>query len=240
MEKVNLTILTGAGISAESGIKTFRDSNGLWENHSVTEVASPQGFKDNPQLVHDFYNARRAQATTVQPNAAHYALADLEKFWLDNDLGGFLLITQNIDDLHEQAGSKNIAHIHGELNKQRCENCFEISTINGNMSPLDVCPECRTRGSLRPQIVWFGEMPFYLDKIEFVLDNTDLYYAMGTSGAVMPASLFGSAVKMNGRETETIEMNLEPSDNDGFDHRINGKATLTVPLAVEELKERFG
>ena len=157
---VNLTILTGAGISAESGIQTFRDAKtGLWENHKVEDVATPEAFSRDPELVHRFYNQRRAVLDTVEPNDAHYALAKLEKFWFENDIGGFLLITQNIDNLHERAGSKNVAHMHGELMKIRCTKCNNVNDFSGDSGVEDICSTCSESGGLRPHVVWFGEMP---------------------------------------------------------------------------------
>ena len=249
MDSINLTILTGAGISAESGIPTFRDSKtGLWENHKVEDVATPAAFARDPGLVHRFYNQRRAVLDTVEPNAAHYALAKLEKYWTEKDIGGFLLITQNIDDLHERAGSKNIAHMHGEARKIRCTNCGDITNFGGaNCLPEHICGACMFVGSLRPHVVWFGEMPLYLDAIEKVLDRTHHYIAIGTSGTVMPASLFAECVTTNGMYSELneiVEITKESTSNRAFTIQINEKATIAVPeyvdLLIEQVEELRG
>jgi NAD-dependent deacetylase len=237
---INLTILTGAGISAESGIPTFRDAKtGLWENHKVEDVATPEAYIKDPALVHRFYNERRMSLLEVEPNAAHYALARLEKYWTENDIGGFLLITQNIDDLHERAGSKNIAHIHGELMKIRCTKCNEVSKFSGYSQPEHICPACFLCDGLRPHVVWFGEMPLYLDAVEKVLDMTDHYIAVGTSGSVMPASLFAECVSRNGRYSgqfgEIVEITKEITNTPGFTIRVEGNATEAVPNYVEIL-----
>ena len=237
---INLTILTGAGISAESGIPTFRDAKtGLWENHKIEDVATPEAFDKDPELVHRFYNERRAMLPSVKPNAAHYALAKLEKFWTENDIGGFLLITQNIDDLHERAGSKNIAHMHGELMKIRCTGCDTVNNFSGSSSIEDICPSCSAVGKLRPHVVWFGEMPLYLDAIEQVLDLTHHYIAIGTSGTVMPASLFAKVVSLNGQYAgefgEIVEITKETTDIDGFTMHLEGNATEIVPDYIDVL-----
>lgn len=240
---INLTILTGAGISAESGIPTFRDSKtGLWENHKVEDVATPEAFDRDPDLVHRFYNQRRAAIQKAKPNDAHYALAKLEKYWTDNDIGGFLLITQNIDDLHERAGSKNVAHMHGEARKIRCTKCNDISDFKGAPClAVHICGACMNIGGLRPHIVWFGEMPLYLDSIEKVLDMTDHYIAIGTSGTVMPASLFAECVSRNGRYSgqygEIVEITKETTYNSAFTMHIMGNATESVPDYVDSLIE---
>jgi NAD-dependent deacetylase len=237
----NLTILTGAGISAESGIRTFRDSNGLWENHSVDVVATMSGFQDNPDLVNRFYDERRAQLAEVEPNAAHIALARLEAEWTG---GGFLLITQNVDDLHERGGSKNICHMHGDLRKVMCSNpdCslppLSVPYVRGLGSyGSPTCPKCSFH--IRPDVVWFGEMPKHLDEIEQVLDLTDIYVAIGTSGSVMPASLFPTVVSMNNRHAEIIEVNLAPTGESTFTKQFAGPASEQVPLLVEYLLNRF-
>jgi NAD-dependent deacetylase len=229
----NIVILTGAGISAESGIPTFRDSMGLWEKHKVEDVATPQGFQRDPALVHRFYNERRAKLITVEPNAAHYALAKLEQAWPSNN--GFVIITQNIDDLHERAGSKSIAHMHGELLKLKCANCKEKLVHHGDASVDMVCPSCRTTGSMRPDVVWFGELPYHLGLIEPALDHTDIFISIGTSGQVMPASLFAQAVSMNRRNAQIIEVNPIPTENEVFTRVIDATATTGVPALVDEL-----
>ena len=204
-----IVILTGAGISAESGIRTFRDSNGLWENHDVQEVASPAGFARNPELVLRFYNQRRQQllSDSVKENAAHKALARLEKEFS----GELLLVTQNVDDLHERAGSQNLIHIHGELLKKRCIYSELASEVRTDLSVEDVCDCCSQAGTLRPHIVWFGEMPFGMERIQASLQECDLFISIGTSGAVYPAAGFVSVANQCGADTVTL--NLEEADN---------------------------
>ncbi len=227
-----IVILTGAGISAESGIKTFRDSNGLWENHDVQEVASPAGFARNPELVLRFYNQRRQQllSDSVKENAAHKALARLEKEFS----GELLLVTQNVDDLHERAGSQNLIHIHGELLKKRCIYSELASEVRTDLSVEDVCDCCSQAGTLRPHIVWFGEMPFGMERIQASLQECDLFISIGTSGAVYPAAGFVSVANQCGADTVTL--NLEEADNgSAFDRGEYGAATEIVPKFVDEL-----
>ena len=231
---VNIVILTGAGISAESGIPTFRASDGLWENHRVDDVATPAGFKKDPALVHRFYSERRAAVQNVQPNPAHEALARLEQGWRD---GGFLLVTQNIDDLHERGGSKNVAHIHGEINKIKCVSCTHEETTTEATTVDTVCRMCTL--PMRPDVVWFGEMPYYLDMIEPVLDRTDVFISIGTSGQVMPASLFATAVRMANPRAEIIEVNPNPTGESTFNRVIAEAASIGVPKLVDELLERY-
>ncbi|WP_243295410.1 Sir2 family NAD+-dependent deacetylase [Geothrix mesophila] len=224
----SIVILTGAGISAESGLRTFRDANGLWENHRVEDVATPEAFQRNPALVHRFYNARRRSLPGVRPNAAHAALARLECEWP----GEVLLVTQNVDDLHDRAGSRNLLHMHGELLKGRCLACRAVLDWPGDMDADSRCPVCR-RGGMRPHIVWFGEVPLEMDRIFDALERCDLFAAIGTSGHVYPAAGFVAAV---GPGARTVELNLEPSRVvDAFrEHRV-GRATDLVPAFVEEL-----
>lgn len=223
---MNIVILTGAGISAESGIKTFRDANGLWENHAIEDVATPEAYQRNPALVQQFYNARRAQLLDprVQPNAAHHALVKLEQNWP----GDFLLVTQNVDDLHSRAGSKKLVHMHGELLKARC---IKTGAVQDCREDLNV--EC----GLRPHIVWFGEIPFELDRIFSALGECDLFLSIGTSGQVYPAAGFVSAAKSNGRaRVQAIEVNPDASANHSlFDRAIRATATSGVPSLVDEL-----
>ena len=227
---ISVVVLTGAGISAESGIKTFRAADGLWENHSIDEVATPEGFSSNPKLVYEFYNQRRRQLVSDQiyPNAAHNALAQFEQ-----KLGGsFLLVTQNIDNLHERAGTKSVRHMHGELLKMRCSLTGEIFQIEGELDHQTNCQCCTQTGTLRPHVVWFGEMPLYMDEIYAALASCDFFIAIGTSGNVYPAASFYQAAKIGG--AETVELNLEAT-NSSFDKHIQGKATEIVPKYYKEL-----
>ena len=175
-----IVILTGAGVSQESGVATFRDSNGLWENHRIEEVATPEAYQRNPQLVQTFYNARRCQVVTVHPNKAHQALVQLEQQWK----GKFLLVTQNVDDLHDRAGSKNLIHMHGELLKVECTQCRYIWHHTSDVAVYMNCIACKKKGCVRPHIVWFGEMPLAMNRIEQALNGCDLFISIGTSGEV--------------------------------------------------------
>ncbi|WP_311568372.1 Sir2 family NAD+-dependent deacetylase [Photobacterium arenosum] len=228
----NIVILTGAGISAESGIKTFRDQDGLWENHRIEDVATPEGFNRDPYLVQSFYNQRRQQleSGTVQPNAAHYALSRLEKE-LD---GTVTVITQNIDNLHEKAGSHNVIHMHGELLKAECSQSGQTIEWSGDISLDDSCHCCQIPAPLRPNVVWFGEMPQSMDKIYSALVAADLFIAIGTSGSVYPAAGFVHEAAMHG--SHTLELNLEPSIVESeFDEKRYGPASRIVPELVDEL-----
>lgn len=227
----NIVILTGAGISAESGVRTFRDNDGLWENHRVEDVATPEGFASDPGLVHRFYNERRAQLHTVEPNPAHFALARLEQ-----ELGGAVhIVTQNVDDLHERAGSQNVIHMHGELGKVRCTSCHAVLLWDEDCTQQSVCPACDAVPALRPHIVWFGEMPFDMHLIRDKLIRCDLFVSIGTSGNVYPAAGFVAEVRGAG-DGHTIEINLEPSEGAGYfaEHR-HGPAGELVPQLVDEL-----
>jgi NAD-dependent deacetylase len=216
-----LTVLTGAGISAESGIRTFRDAGGLWENHRLEEVATPEAFERDPHLVHRFYNARRRQLHEVEPNAAHRALAELEERLGER----FTLITQNIDDLHERAGSRRALHMHGEILKARCLGCRELCGWPGDLTVEDRCARCRS--GLRPHIVWFGEMPFYMEREIPQALGAEVFAAIGTSGVVYPAA--GFAAEARSRGALTVELNLEPSAGARLFHGVLlGKATETV------------
>lgn len=228
----NIVILTGAGISQESGIKTFRDANGLWENHDIFEVASPNGFMRDPELVHRFYNARRSQLLSeeVKPNAAHFALAKLQNSGRFN----VTLVTQNVDDLHERAGSKNVLHMHGELLKMRCVETKRVLTIKRDIHAEDPCPCCLKKGNLRPHIVWFGEVPFYMDEIEKKLSECDLFISIGTSGVVYPAAAFVNVAKDH--KAYTVEANIETTQvSDNFDEHLVGPASITVNSIVDHL-----
>jgi NAD-dependent deacetylase len=235
MAEVNIVVLTGAGISHESGLPTFRDRDGLWSAKRLRDLASPEAFLRDPAAVHDFYNARRAQANSpeVQPNPAHRALAKLEQEWA----GHFVVVTQNVDDLHERAGSSNVLHMHGRLNRVRCNACSAIHTWRNDVFVDTACPTCgNTR--LRPDIVWFGEMPFYLDEIGAALGRCDLFISIGTSGSVYPAADFVNSVQ---RLTRTVELNLEPSAGASwFMERHYGLASQIVPEFVDKLLARPG
>lgn len=231
--KQNLVVLTGAGISAESGVSTFRDNNGLWCNHRIEDVATPEAFERNPALVQQFYNQRRAQLPTVHPNAAHIALAELAKCWK----GSFLLVTQNVDDLHDRAhGNYELIHMHGELNKVRCTETERVFDWVGDITPHSQCACCHEVGTLRPHIVWFGEMPLEMPRIYQVLAECDVFLSVGTSGNVYPAAGFVQEVRRNGRGARTVELNLEPSQGYSlFEERIYGKATEIVPEFIKSL-----
>ncbi len=227
--KQPIVVLTGAGVSAESGLRTFRDQNGLWEEHRVEDVATPEGFARNPALVDRFYNDRRAQLHRAQPNAAHRALAQLEQGWQ----GPFLLVTQNVDDLHERAGSKNLLHMHGELLKARCLLTDEVYEWREPITRSTPCPCCRTAGNLRPHIVWFGEMPMHMDQIVAALADCALFISVGTSGQVYPAAGF---VQMTQSDCRRVEVNpAGTSISHAFgEHRV-GPAGEQLPKLVVEL-----
>lgn len=230
----SIVILTGAGVSAESGIRTFRASDGLWEEHRVDDVATPEGYAADPVLVQRFYNERRRQLVggEVQPNAAHHALARLE----DEFSGELLLVTQNIDDLHERAGSRSLIHMHGELLKVRCEHCDRVTETRGDVTVDDRCAECKI-GRLRPHVVWFGEMPLMMPEIEQALERCDLFAAIGTSGNVYPAA--GYVRTANRAGAHTVQINLEPTAvNSDFDEIRLGSAGEVVPAWVDEVLAR--
>ncbi|EOC1351232.1 Sir2 family NAD+-dependent deacetylase [Cronobacter dublinensis] len=232
MNKPVVVVLTGAGISAESGIRTFRAADGLWEEHRVEDVATPEGFARNPQLVQDFYNARRRQLQQpeIEPNTAHLALARLEEAFGDR----FLLITQNIDNLHERAGNKNVVHMHGELLKVRCSQSGQVLEWTGDVTPADKCHCCQFPAPLRPHVVWFGEMPLGMDRIYEALAHADVFIAIGTSGHVYPAAGFVHEAKLQG--AHTVELNLEPSQvGSEFEEKHYGLASQVVPEYVEKL-----
>lgn len=232
MSKASIVVLTGAGISAESGIQTFRAADGLWENHRVEDVASPEGFARDPVMVHRFYNDRRAQLLSpeIEPNAGHLALSRLEA----EHEGEFLLITQNIDNLHERAGSKRLLHMHGEGLKVRCKESGKIFNCDYALSVEHQCECCQTSGNLRPHIVWFGEMPLYMDQIEQALIECDLFLSIGTSGNVYPAAGFVQLANHAG--ANTVEINLEPStSHTEFDEKHYGEAGQLLPEYVEQL-----
>jgi NAD-dependent deacetylase len=228
----SIVVLTGAGVSAESGIQTFRAADGLWEQHRIEDVATPEGFTSNPVLVHQFYNARRKQLLSAEVNAnnAHFALAKLEQHFS----GDFLMVTQNIDNLHEASGSQNVLHMHGELLKMRCRFSAQVFDINGDITTEMHCQCCHKQGSLRPHIVWFGEMPFYMEAIEAALMSCDLFLSIGTSGQVYPAA--GFVQQANHYGAHTVEVNLEPSVTESaFEEHIYGKAGVLLPDLVERI-----
>jgi NAD-dependent deacetylase len=227
----SVVILTGAGISAESGLGTFRDKDGLWTRYDLSEVATPEGFARNPVRVHEFYNARRRNLLEAQPNAAHAALAELERSW-DGD---FLLVTQNVDNLHERAGSRRLRHMHGELLKIRCGHCGYVTEWEHDLDLATACPACGRSGALRPHVVWFGEMPLHMEEIHSALQACDLFVSIGTSGQVYPAAGFVADVRRAGR-AHTVELNLDPSDGHSlFAERVYGPATEIVPGFVQRL-----
>jgi len=226
----NIVILTGAGISAESGLATFRGPDGLWEGHRVEDVATPEAFRRDPALVHAFYDARRAKLGTVEPNDAHRALARLDAEWP----GELLLITQNVDDLHERAGAKRLLHMHGQLTKGWCLACDDRFAWAGSMGEGASCPSCQVSGTVRPDIVWFGEMPYEMERIDAALQACDLFVSIGTSGAVYPAAGFVRTARYCG--ATTLEVNLEPSIGSMFfDESRIGRAGELVPEWVEEV-----
>jgi NAD-dependent deacetylase len=226
-------ILTGAGISAESGLGTFREPGGIWARFDPMTLATPEGFARDPVAVHEFYNLRRRNLLGARPNAAHLALARLEA-GLAARGGGLFLCTQNIDDLHEQAGSVSVHHMHGELLKARCAACGTVVPCRDDLSVERRCGACGRQGTLRPDVVWFGEMPVGLDVIEAALAGADLFVAIGTSGAVYPAAGYVGLARDLG--LRTVELNLEPSDTAAlFEERRLGPATETVPAFVEAL-----
>jgi len=231
--RASIVLLTGAGISAESGLRTFRAADGLWEAHRIEDVATPEAFRRNPALVQRFYNERRHQLKEVEPNAAHAALARLEQIWP----GGVLLVTQNVDDLHDRAGSRNLIHMHGELRKVRCLGCGQVTPWDEAVELDSRCPGCH-QAQLRPHIVWFGERPFELERIRTALDRCGLFVAIGTSGQVYPAAGFVEQIRP---EAHTVELNLEPSALSGlFQEQRIGRATDLVPRWVDELACRIG
>ena len=226
---MSIVVLTGAGISAESGVATFRDSGGLWEGHAVEAVATPEGFAADPDLVQRFYDARRRSLATVEPNPAHLALARLEAEH-DDDV---LVVTQNVDDLHERAGSRRVLHMHGELRRALCAACGTRSPWEGDLLPGPPCPACGD-AALRPDVVWFGELPYDLDEIFATLETCSTFVAVGTSGAVYPAAGFVNLAANVG--AQTIELNLATSAMASrFDDVRDGPASVIVPQWVDEV-----
>ncbi|WOT03873.1 Sir2 family NAD+-dependent deacetylase [Shewanella youngdeokensis] len=227
-----IVILTGAGISAESGLRTFRDQDGLWEEHKIEEVATPEGYAKNPLLVEQFYNDRWQQfhQGDIQPNAGHLALAKLEQEFE----GKLLVVTQNIDDLHERAGSKRLLHMHGQLSKGRCPRSRQTFLLKEPFGPNHTCTCCIPAQRLRPHVVWFGEMPIGLDIIQSALDTCDLFIAIGTSGTVYPAAGFVDTANHHG--AKTVDVNLLPAERGSqFQYHYKGKASEVLPMLVEQI-----
>ncbi|MEL6198116.1 MAG: NAD-dependent deacylase [Pseudomonadota bacterium] len=229
----HIVISTGAGISAESGLGTFRDAGGIWSQYDLAEVATPEGYARNPDLVLAFYNARRANAVAAAPNAAHDAIARLQTAW--HGAGRRLtLITQNIDALHEAAGATDVVHMHGALARAQCHHCGHRWDWAGDMSRADRCPSCLEAGGVRPDVVWFGEIPYHLDAISAALAEADLFVSIGTSGAVYPAAGFAMEARQAG--VATLELNLERSEITPLFHETRlGPASDLVPAWVEEV-----
>lgn len=229
-----IVVLTGAGISKESGIDTFRDEDGLWTRVNLEEVATIEGWHRDKRKVLEFYNETRKsfRAAHIVPNAAHKALARLEQKYE----GEVTVVTQNIDPLHEQAGSKHVLHMHGRDGEIRCMNCDKVFASDEDLTPQSVCPRCKAVGELRPNIVWFGEMPQHMDEINAALERCGLFLSVGTSGEVYPAAGFVLQVRRSNPRAHTVELNLEPSANRTlFREQIYGPATLTVPAFVDRV-----
>lgn len=228
----SIVILTGAGISRESGLHTFRDADGIWAQVRIEDVATPEAFARDPARVQGFYNARRRSLLdpSIAPNAAHRALARLEAEWR----GDVLIVTQNVDDLHERGGARNLIHMHGEMLKSRCLACAAIADCREDLGPANVCAACGATGTLRPHVVWFGEMPLDMERIDAALSTCQLFISIGTSGNVYPAAGFVRQARRAG--AETVELNLEPSEGHSlFRRRLYGRATEIVPVYVDDL-----
>jgi NAD-dependent deacetylase len=231
----NIFVLTGAGVSAESGLGTFRDKNGegIWAKFDPMKLATPEAFARDPSEVLAFYDLRRRNLLNAKPNAAHFALAQLEAA-LAKRGGSLTLVTQNIDDLHERAGSRRVIHMHGELLKARCGACEAVHLWRDDLTVMHACPACGHAGTMRPHVVWFGEMPLAMDLIDRALRKADLFVAIGTSGAVYPAAGFVAEARALG--LGACEINLEAADNAHlFDEQRLGPASEMVPAWVEEL-----
>jgi NAD-dependent deacetylase len=230
MRASHIVILTGAGVSAESGLSTFRDAGGLWTKYDLNDVATPEGYAKNPGLVLDFYNARRVNCRDAAPNAAHRAIARLQREYP----GRVTLVTQNIDDLHERGGSPEVIHMHGQIMRALCAECGHQWGWTCDMAQDDLCHSCATMGTVRPDVVWFGEVPYRMEEIIARTGDCDLFVAIGTSGVVYPAAGFVTEARQRG--VRTLEINLEPSENaSAFDDRLLGSASETVPAWVEGL-----
>lgn len=230
---MKIFVLTGAGVSAESGLGTFRDKDGVWTKYDLSEVATPEGFARDPAKVRGFYNARRANLAGAAPNAAHLALARLEAE-LTARGGELYLCTQNVDDLHEKAGSRRVIHMHGELAVTRCHHCEATRPDTAPLTAESVCEACGRAGGARPHVVWFGETPLFMDEIEDALSEADLFVSIGASGSVYPAAGFVTEARAMG--IATCEINLEPSANAYvFDQKLYGPASEVVPAWVEQV-----
>lgn len=233
MAPPHIVILTGSGVSAESGLSTFRDKGGIWAKYDYREVATPQGFAANPALVHEFYNQRRRAVGTAEPNAAHFALARLESELAARG-GKLTLVTQNVDNLHERAGSRNLLHMHGEMAKARCSHCDAVALWADDLSVETACPACGETGGMRPHVVWFGEIPLHLEEIAAAVARATHFVSIGTSGAAYPAAgLVSEARQLN---IPCTELNLEHSENAwAFTASRYGRASEIVPAWVEEV-----
>ena len=227
----NIVILTGSGISAESGLKTFRSEDGLWLNHKIEDVCTVEAFERNPALVHSFYNELRPIMMNAKPNAGHQAITLLQQKLPNVNIN---VVTQNVDLLHEKAGNKNIYHIHGQIDECICLNCGHIMKTLNDVESDEICSHCQTKGMLKPNIVFFGEMPKYMDEVDKMLAKCDMFIAIGTSGVVYPAAGFVRQAKFYGAETYLF--NLESCNNSSaFDKEILGKASETFPKFAEQL-----
>jgi NAD-dependent deacetylase len=230
MDASHIVILTGAGVSAESGLSTFRDAGGLWTKYDLDDVATPEGYARNPRLVLDFYDGRRAKCRGATPNPAHTAIARLQRDYP----GRVTLVTQNIDDLHERGGSSAVIHMHGEIMRALCAACGHRWDMSGDMGSGEGCRSCASVGAVRPDVVWFGEMPYHMETIRARIDDCGLFAAIGTSGAVYPAAGFVADARRRG--ARTLEINLAPSENAAlFDEHLSGPAGETVPVWVDRL-----
>lgn len=228
----HILFLTGAGISAESGLSTFRSENGLWNNHRVEDVATIEAYLRNPDYVHQFYNDMRPELLKAEPNPAHLAITELQ----NNHPAEVNVVTQNVDTLHEKAGNTNIYHIHGQINQIVCMNCGHVFETWGDVSSEDKCEKCGITGMLKPNIVFFGENLLYMNKVDELLKSCDLFISVGTSGVVYPAAGFVQIAKMFG--ADTMELNMEQTSNNRlFDRHIYGPAGTTLPALVKELLE---
>ena len=230
MKRASIVVLTGAGLSAESGVPTFRDKGGIWAQYDYREVATPEGFARNPVRVHEFYNLRRRAHADMRANAAHEALARLER----EHLGDMWIVTQNVDALHEEAGSRNLIHMHGELFRALCGACGTSVPCREDLSLATTCRACGEQGLMRPDVVWFGEMPYHMEHIRELLAAADLFISIGTSGNVYPAAGFVAEARASG--AHTVELNLEPSEGQSlFAEAVYGRATEIVPAYVQKL-----